>query len=61
MNANSGDKPEGIVNYRLTQVEIVVRELDGKVDRLIMAVVAAALSFAASAVVVILTYWNAHG
>jgi hypothetical protein len=47
-----------LIEYRLSLVEKIVRELDGKVDRLVWAVTAAALSFAASAAVVLITYLN---
>lgn len=59
-NVPPSDEDHGLIGWRLRQVEGTVRDLDNKVDRLIWAVTAAAISFACSAAVILITYLNAH-
>ena len=47
-----------LIEWRLRQVESTVRELEQRVDKLVWALSFAALSFAGSAAVVLITYLN---
>lgn len=55
----TSERANGLFGWRITQLENTVRDLEAKVDRLMWAIVGAALSFAVGVTVFALTVLTA--